>query len=69
MPKKKTPVLDIISGILAFAVLSTKYLLASLLAEQEENIYGAGEQAVHAGDTVFNCGAHVGVFTRVAIAA
>jgi FkbM family methyltransferase len=44
-------------------------LLASLLAEQEENIYGAGEQGVRSGDVVFDCGAHVGVFTRVAIAA
>src|SRR5262245_37415827 len=44
-------------------------LLASLLAEQEENIYGAGDQGVRAGDIVFDCGAHVGVFTRVAIAA
>jgi FkbM family methyltransferase len=44
-------------------------LLASLLAEQEENIYGSGEQAVRAGDVVFDCGAHIGVFTRVAIAA
>jgi FkbM family methyltransferase len=44
-------------------------LLASLLAEQEDNIYGTGEQGVHPGDVVFDCGAHVGVFTRVAIAA
>jgi FkbM family methyltransferase len=44
-------------------------LLASLLAEQEENIYGSGEQAVHPGDIVLDCGAHVGVFTRVAVAA
>jgi FkbM family methyltransferase len=44
-------------------------LLASLLAEQEENIYGAGDQGVRAGDIVLDCGAHVGVFTRVAIAA
>ena len=44
-------------------------LLASLLAEQEQHIYGSGEQAVRAGDVVLDCGAHVGVFTRVAVAA
>jgi FkbM family methyltransferase len=44
-------------------------LLASLLAEQEDNIYGVGEQGVHPGDVVFDCGAHIGVFTRAAIAA
>jgi FkbM family methyltransferase len=44
-------------------------LLASLLAEQEENIYGAGDQGVRSGDVVLDCGAHVGVFTRTAIAA
>jgi FkbM family methyltransferase len=46
-----------------------KDLLASLLAEQEENIYGSDELAVQAGDVVFDCGAHIGVFSRVAIAA
>jgi FkbM family methyltransferase len=46
-----------------------KDLLASLLAEQEENIYGSGDQAVRAGDVVLDCGAHIGVFSRVAIAA
>ena len=46
-----------------------KDLLSSLLAEQEENIYGSGDQAVRAGDIVLDCGAHIGVFTRVAIAA
>ena len=44
-------------------------LLSSLLAEQEENIYGSGAQAVQAGDIVLDCGAHIGVFTRVAIQA
>jgi FkbM family methyltransferase len=44
-------------------------LLPHLLAEQEEQIYGSGEQAVRAGDVVLDCGAHIGVLTRVAIAA
>ncbi len=44
-------------------------LLPHLLAEQEEQIYGSGEQAVRSGDVVLDCGAHIGVFTRVAIAA
>jgi len=46
-----------------------KDLLASLLAEQEEHIYGADDLAVRAGDVVFDCGAHIGVFSRVAVAA
>src|SRR5215467_16060042 len=32
-----------------------KDLLASLLAEQEEHIYGADDLAVRAGDVVFDC--------------
>lgn len=44
-------------------------LLASLLAEQDEHIYGAGQKGVRPGDVVFDCGAHIGVFTRAAIAA
>ena len=68
---------DAVAGIDLWETPKGKYwlpknqndLLASLLAEQEENIYGAGEQAVRAGDIVLDCGAHIGVFTRVAIAA
>lgn len=44
-------------------------LLSSLLAEQDQHIYGAGEQAVRRGDIVIDGGAHVGVFTRTAVAA
>lgn len=45
------------------------YALAWDLAEQERKIYGTGERAVQAGDTVLDCGANVGVFTREALAA
>ena len=38
------------------------------LSEQENRIYGTGEQAVHSGDIVLDCGANVGVYTREALA-
>jgi len=44
-------------------------LLSSLLAEQDQHIYGSGEQAVRRGDIVLDGGAHIGVFSRTAIAA
>jgi FkbM family methyltransferase len=37
------------------------------LAEQATKVYGDGEQGVHAGDVVLDCGANVGVFTREAL--
>ena len=37
------------------------------LAEQATKIYGDGEQGVHTGDVVLDCGANVGVFTREAL--
>jgi FkbM family methyltransferase len=43
------------------------YMLPFNLAEQAVRIYGTGAQGVHAGDVVFDCGANVGVFTRVAL--
>jgi FkbM family methyltransferase len=43
--------------------------LAWGLAEQERKIYGAGPNAVRAGDIVLDCGANVGVFVREALAA
>jgi FkbM family methyltransferase len=43
--------------------------LASLLSEQEHKIYGKGEKGVRPDDIVFDCGAHVGVFTREALKA
>ena len=46
---------------------ATKDLLAFLLAEQAVKIYGKGDSGVRPGDIVFDCGAHVGVFTREAL--
>src|SRR5947209_8241482 len=43
------------------------FVLPFNLAEEELKIYGAGEQDVHTGDTVLDCGANVGVFTREAL--
>src|SRR5213075_3386225 len=40
------------------------YVLPFNLAEQERKIYGVGEQDVHLGDVVLDCGANVGVYTR-----
>jgi FkbM family methyltransferase len=45
------------------------YVLPFNLAEQERQIYGTGERGVRAGDVVLDCGANVGVYTRVALAA
>ncbi len=43
------------------------YVLPFNLAEQERKIYGVGDQDVRAGDTVLDCGANVGVYTREAL--
>jgi FkbM family methyltransferase len=43
------------------------WVLPFNLAEQERKIYGTGEQAVKSGDIVLDCGANVGVYTRVAL--
>jgi FkbM family methyltransferase len=43
------------------------YALPWDLAEQERRIYGTGARAVQKGDVVLDCGANVGVFTRVAL--
>jgi FkbM family methyltransferase len=45
------------------------YMLPFNLAEQERRIYGVGERAVQPGDTVLDCGANVGVYTREALEA
>ena len=38
------------------------------LAEQEQDVYGSsGAAAVHPGDTVLDCGANIGVYTRKAL--
>jgi FkbM family methyltransferase len=43
------------------------FMLPFNLAEQQRRIYGTGERAVKSGDIVLDCGANVGVFTRVAL--
>jgi FkbM family methyltransferase len=43
------------------------FMLPFNLAEQQRQIYGNGEQSVKSGDVVLDCGANVGVFTRVAL--
>jgi FkbM family methyltransferase len=43
------------------------FVLPFNLAEQQRKIYGTGAQEVKAGDIVLDCGANVGVFTRVAL--
>ncbi len=44
------------------------YVLPFNLAEQERRIYSLGEIAIRPGDTVLDCGANVGVYTRTALA-
>src|SRR6185369_4829912 len=45
-------------------------ILPILLAQQQRRIYGRDqEDGVHTGDIVLDCGAHVGVFTKTALAA
>jgi FkbM family methyltransferase len=41
--------------------------LPDLLSQQENNLYGDGQNAVQPGDVVLDCGAHVGLFTRKAL--
>ena len=43
------------------------YVLPFNLAEQSREIYGTGEYAVKPGDTVLDCGANVGTWTRTAL--
>ena len=43
------------------------YVLPFNLAEQQRGIYTAGGHQIRRGDTVLDCGANVGVFTRVAL--
>jgi FkbM family methyltransferase len=45
----------------------SQYVLPFNLAEQELEIYGVGDQAIKPGDIVLDCGANVGVFTRMAL--
>ena len=43
------------------------WVLPFNLAEQKRKIYGTGVQDVQSGDVVLDCGANVGVFTRLAL--
>ncbi len=45
------------------------YWLADMLSEQAGDDYGHGDLRVRPGDTVLDCGANVGVYSRVALAA
>lgn len=44
-----------------------EHVLAHNLAEQDRRIYTSGSVQVKSGDIVLDCGANVGVFTRVAL--
>jgi FkbM family methyltransferase len=44
-------------------------VLTDNLAEQGTQVYGDREYGVQPGDVVFDCGANIGVYTRVALAA
>jgi len=44
------------------------HALPAILAERERKIYGAGELGVRTGDIVLDCGAHLGTYTREALA-
>jgi len=43
------------------------FVLPFNLAEQQREVYGTGGYAVRPGDVVLDCGANVGVWTRVAL--
>lgn len=43
------------------------FMLPFNMAEQAVEIYGSGAQAVRRGDIVLDCGANIGLFTRVAL--
>ena len=46
-----------------------EYIVPGLLTEQECNEYGTEKQGVRPGDIVLDCGAHIGVYTKKALAA
>jgi FkbM family methyltransferase len=56
-----------IAGATYWVPAQSEDAIAYDLAEQERDIYGTGETAVHNGDVVLDCGANVGVFTRKAL--
>src|SRR5262245_1359585 len=43
------------------------FVLPFNLAEQKRKIYGTGDRDVQPGDVVLDCGANIGVFTRLAL--
>lgn len=45
----------------------SEYVLPFNLAEMKRKIYGSGKHDVQPGDVVLDCGANVGVFTRLAL--
>lgn len=47
----------------------SQFVLPFNLAEQEEHIYGTGEQAIREGDVVLDCGANIGVTVQEALLA
>jgi len=44
------------------------YIVPVILAEQDCNVYGTGSHAVQPGDIVLDCGAHIGLYTKKALA-
>ena len=42
-------------------------ILAGMLIDQDDDVYGKGGHGVRAGDTVLDCGANVGAFIRKAL--
>lgn len=50
-----------------WAAPGSQYTLPFNLAEQAVHLYGRGPHFVRKGDTVLDCGANVGVFTRFAL--
>jgi len=49
------------------AAMPGPHLLAYLLAEQRQLLRGNRDEYVRRGDIVFDCGAHVGVYTHMAL--
>jgi FkbM family methyltransferase len=52
------------SGVRYWVPSGPPILLATLLAQQQSDIYGDERAGVHSRDVVIDCGAHVGVFVR-----
>ena len=44
-------------------------IISILLAQQERKIYGDKERGVQPGDIVLDCGAHIGIYAKYALAA